>query len=152
MTRVLIADDHPIVREGLKQIVAEASDIVIHGEANDGNEVLNGIRTEQYDVVVLDLTMPGPSGLDLLKQMKSEYPDLPVLILSMHPEDQYAVRLLRAGAAGYLNKEGAAEQLVEAIRKVAAGGKYVSPALAETLVVSLGVDSKGPLHETLSDR
>ena len=152
MTKVLIADDHPIVREGLKQIVAEATDIVITGEASNGNDVLDEVRTSQYNVVVLDLTMPGISGLDLLKQIRLEYPSLPVLILSMHPEDQFALRLLRAGASGYLNKESAAERLVEAIRKVASGGKYVSPALAEKLVVNLGSDFAGPLHEMLSDR
>ena len=152
MIKVLIADDHPIVREGLKQIVAEAANIVITGEASNGNDVLDEVRTNQYNVVVLDLSMPGISGLDLLKQIGLEYPSLPVLILSMHPEDQYALRLLRAGASGYLNKESAAERLVEAIRKVAAGGKYVSPALAEKLVVNLGSDFVGPLHEMLSNR
>jgi len=152
MIEVLIADDHPIVREGLKQIVAEAADIVIKDEAGDGNEVLEKIRSGHWDVVVLDIGMPGTGVLDILKRIKTEYPGLPVLILSMYPEDQYAVRLLRAGASGYLIKESAADQLVAAIRKVATGGKYVSPTLAEQLVVGLDLDFDGPPHETLSDR
>jgi len=149
---ILIADDHPVVREGLKQIVAEASDIVIKDEAGDGNEVLNKVRSGHWDVIVLDVSMPGTGVLDILKRIRTECPGLPVLILSMYPENLYAVRLLRAGASGYLTKESAADQLVEAIRKVAAGGKYVSPALAEQLVVGLDLDFDGPPHETLSDR
>jgi len=152
MINVLIADDHPVVLQGLKQIVAETSDIAIKGEATNGTEVLKKVRSGQWDVVVLDLTMPGIHGLDLLSRLKSEHPKLPVLVLSIHPEDQYAVRLLRAGASGYLNKRSAADQLVEALRKVARGGKYVSPTLAEKLAFELDVDSDRPPHERLSDR
>lgn len=152
MINILIADDHPIVREGLKQIIAETDDIVIKGEASDGAEVLDRVRRGRWDVIVLDLSMPGMNGLDLLKQLNVQYPSLPVLVLSMHPEDQYAVRVLRAGASGYLTKESAADQLVAAIRKVAQGGKYVSPALAEKLVFDLDTDSDKPPHEKLSDR
>lgn len=152
MINVLIADDHPVVLEGLKQIVADTSDIVIKGEATNGKEVLDQVRTGQWDVVVLDITMPGVHGLDLLKQLKAQQPKLRVLVLSMHPEDDYAVRLLRAGASGYLNKRSVSDQLVEAIRKVAQGGKYVSPALAEKLVFDLVVDSDDLPHKKLSDR
>jgi two-component system invasion response regulator UvrY len=149
---VLIADDHPIVREGLKQIVADASDIAIKGEASDGDKVLEKVRGGGWDVLVLDLTMPGLSGLDLIKQLRIEFPKLPILVLSMHPEDQYAVRLLRAGASGYLTKDAAADQLVAAIRKVVGGGRYVSPTLAEKLVFDLTAKTDGPIHEALSNR
>jgi len=152
MIRVLIADDHPIVRQGLKQILAEAPDIVVKGEACNGTEALEKVRTARWDVVVLDITMPGISGLDLLKQVKSEQPKLPVLVLSMHPEEQYAVRVLRAGASGYLTKDSAPDQLMSAIRKVAKGGRYVSPSLAEQLAYDLDAGSEKPLHKNLSDR
>ena len=152
MINVLIADDHPVVLEGLKQIVEDTPDIVINGEATNGKEVLDQVRTGQWDVVVLDISMPGAHGLDLLKQLKAQHPKLRVLILSMHPEDDYAVRLLRAGASGYLNKRSVSDQLVEAIRKVAQGGKYVSPTLAEKLVLDLDVDYDDLPHKKLSDR
>jgi len=152
MINVLIADDHPVVLQGLKQIVAETSDIVIKGEACNGKEVLDQVRTGRWDVVVLDVTMPGTHGLDLLKQLKAQHPKLCVLVLSMHPEDDYAVRLLRAGASGYLNKRSVSDQLVEAIRKVAGGGKYVSPTLAEKLVFDLDIDTGDLPHKKLSDR
>ncbi len=152
MINVLIADDHPVVLEGIKQIVADASDIAIKGEATNGKEVLDQVRAGRWDVVVLDISMPGLHGLDLLKQLKTQNPKLRVLVLSMHPEDDYAVRLLRAGASGYVNKRSVSGQLVEAIRKVAQGGKYVSPALAEKLVFDLGVDSDDLPHKKLSDR
>lgn len=152
MINVLIADDHPVVLEGIKQIVADASDIVIKGEATNGKEVLDQVRAGRWDVVVLDISMPGVHGLDLLKQLKAQDPKLRVLVLSMHPEDDYAVRLLRAGASGYVNKRSVSCQLVEAIRKVAQGGKYVSPTLAEKLVFDLVVDSDDLPHKKLSDR
>jgi two-component system, NarL family, invasion response regulator UvrY len=153
MIRVLIADDHPIVRQGLRQILAETGDIEVKAEASAGQEVLEKIRRHPVDAVVLDLSMPGTSGLDTLKQIKEERPRLPVLVLSIHPEDQYAVRALRAGASGYLTKSSAPEALVTAIRKLAGGGRFITPSLGEKLAESLQnpLDGK-PLHETLSDR
>jgi DNA-binding NarL/FixJ family response regulator len=150
--KVLVIDDHTIVREGLKQILAAVPDIVVAGEASEGNEALGRIRREDYDLVLLDIAMRGMSGLEVLKQMKAENPDLPVLMLSMYPEEQYAVRTLKAGASGYLTKESAPEELISAIRKVCAGGKYVSSSLAERLVSYLETDTEKPAHELLSDR
>ncbi|MDZ7260622.1 MAG: response regulator transcription factor [candidate division KSB1 bacterium] len=152
MIKVLIADDHAIVREGLKRILSETSDMVVADEASTGQEVLDKVWENDYDVVVLDISMPGRSGLDILKQLKSEKPELPVLVLSVHPEEQYAVRVLRAGAAGYLTKESAPDELIAAIRKVSLGRKYVSTSLAEKLAFDLERDAGKPLHETLSDR
>ncbi|MBI3803720.1 MAG: response regulator transcription factor [Nitrospirae bacterium] len=152
MIKILIADDHAIVRRGLKQILTETSDMVVAGEAHDGQEMLDMVRNDQWDVIVLDISMPGRGGLDILKQLKSERPKLPVLMLTIYPEDQYAVRVLRAGASGYLTKESAPDHLVEAIRKVARGGKYISPHLAEKLAFNLESLSEKPPHESLSDR
>jgi len=152
MINVLIADDHTIVREGLKQILEETSDLSVVGEAKNGWEVLEMIRNAEFDVVVLDISLPGKSGLEVLKNLKDEHPNLPVLILSMHPEEQYAVRMLKAGAAGYLTKECAPDELVTAIRKVARGGKYITPSLAERLAFALGDDVSQPLYTKLSDR
>jgi DNA-binding NarL/FixJ family response regulator len=151
--RVLIADDHAIVRQGLRQILADTSDMEVGGEAANGFEALQKIREDgQWDVVLLDVSMPGKNGIDTLKQIKDERPRLPVLVLSMYPEDQYGIRLLKAGASGYLTKESAPEQLVTAIRTVAAGRKYISPGVAELLADELGRDSDQPLHAALSDR
>jgi DNA-binding NarL/FixJ family response regulator len=152
MIRVLIADDHAVVREGLKRIVAENADMEVAGEAGNGHEVLDFARRHECDLLLLDLAMPGKDGLDTLKELKLVRPHLPVLVLSVYPEEQYAVRLLRAGAAGYLTKESAPEELVAAIRKVSRGGRYVSEALAEQLAVLLGSGTDRPPHETLSDR
>lgn len=152
MIKILIADDHAIVREGLKQIVAETSDMVVADEASTGHEVLDRVRDDEYDVVILDISMPGGDGLNILKQIKHERPKLFVLVLSMHPEEQYAVRVLKAGAAGYLTKESAPDELITAIRRVARGGKYVSSTLAEKLAFDLEHDTMQPLHKTLSDR
>ncbi|HXC62222.1 MAG TPA: response regulator transcription factor [Nitrospiria bacterium] len=152
MIKILIADDHAIVRKGLKQILAETTDIIVAGEAHNGQEVLNKVRTGDWDVVVLDITMPGTSGLDILKEMKNDHPKLPVLVLSIHSEDQYAVRVLKAGASGYLTKESAPDELVKAIRKVSTGGKYVSAYTAEMLAYDLDRNSEKPPHEFLSDR
>ena len=152
MIKVLIADDHAVVLEGLKQILSETPDIIVSAQATNGQEVLDKIRTNNVDVVVLDIAMPGRSGLDTLMHLKRERPSLPVLVLSVHPEDQYAVRVLKAGAYGYLTKDSAPDQLVAAIRKVVTGGKYVSPSLAEKLAFDLESDTGKPLHETLSDR
>jgi len=152
MIKILIADDHAIVREGLKQIVAETSDMVVAGEAVDGQKVLELVRKEDWDLILLDIFMPGRGGIDTLKELKIEKPKLPVLMLSMYPEEQYAVRALKAGASGYLTKESAPEELIEAIRKVSQGGKYISAALAENLAFHVGTNSDKPLHETLSNR
>ena len=152
MIEILIADDHAIIRRGLKQIVSEQPDMIVAGEAENAQQVLDLVRKHHWDVVVLDINMPGRSGLDCLKELKHERPKLPVLILSVHPEDQYGVRVLKAGAAGYLTKESAPDELVQAIRKVHRGGKYVSPSLAETLVFELGKETDRPRHQSLSDR
>lgn len=152
MIKILVADDHAIVREGLKQIVADTSDMVVAGEAVDGPEVLALVRKEAWDLILLDISMPGRGGIDILKDLKIEKPKLPVLVLSMYPEEQYAIRALKAGASGYLTKESAPEELIEAIRKVSRGGKYLSATLAESLASQLGTNSEKPLHETLSDR
>jgi two-component system invasion response regulator UvrY len=152
MIKILIADDHAIIREGLKQILAETSDMVVAGEAADGREVLDQVRKDEYDLVLLDIAMPGRGGLDTLRQLKHEKPELPVLVLSMYPEEQYAIRAFKAGVSGYLTKESAPEELISAIRKVTQGGKYVSSSLAEKLAFNLETDTEKPLHEKLSDR
>lgn len=150
--RILIADDHAVVRQGLKHILATAFKQASFGEAADAQQALDHVAKQPWDVVVLDLTMPGRSGLEVLKEIKQAQPALPVLILSMHPEDQFAVRLLQAGAAGYMTKESAPEELVGAVRKAVAGGRYVSPALAEKLASLLAHDAQLAPHERLSDR
>ncbi|MFH1437809.1 MAG: response regulator transcription factor [Pseudomonadota bacterium] len=152
MIRILIADDHAIVRKGFAQIIAESSGMKVADEAGNGREALEKALKKDYDVVVLDISMPGRGGLEVLKELKKSKPGLPVLILSIHPEEQYAVRALKAGAAGYLTKESAPDELIRAIRKVTRGGKYVSASLAEKLAVDLDAWSKRPRHETLSDR
>lgn len=152
MIRILIADDHAVVREGLKRIVAENPDMEVAGEAAGGHEALDFAKRRECDIVLLDLAMPGKDGLETLKELRALRPGLPVLVLSVYPEEQYAVRLLRAGAAGYLTKESAPEELVAAIRKVSRGGRYVSETLAEQLAVLLGAGADRPPHETLSDR
>ena len=151
MLKILIADDHPVFRRGLKQIIAETTDIVVADEAADGLEVLNKVKVGDFDVVLLDISMPGKTGIDVLAQLKYERPKLPVLMLSMHPEEQYAVRALRAGASGYLTKESAPDELVGAIRKVSTGGKYVSSSLAERLASLLQKAEQLP-HDILSRR
>ncbi|HXF65136.1 MAG TPA: response regulator transcription factor [Burkholderiales bacterium] len=152
MIRVLLADDHAIVRAGLKEILAETGDIAVAGEAANGQEVIAQVRTREFDVAVLDLSMPGRSGIELIRQVKSERPGLRVLVLTMHGEDQYAVRALKAGASGYLTKESAADQLVAAIRRIAAGGAYVTPETAERLALEAGAPSGAAPHSRLSDR
>jgi two-component system, NarL family, invasion response regulator UvrY len=152
MIRILIADDHPIVRKGLIEILAESKDIFTIDEASGGQEVLDKVGNNQYDVVVLDLSMPGLSGMDVLKQLKSEKKAVRTLVLSRYPEDQYALRVIKAGADGFLTKQSVPQELVSAIKKVASGGKYVSPSLAEEMVVFLGNDSDKKPHERLSDR
>jgi two-component system, NarL family, invasion response regulator UvrY len=150
MIKVLIADDHAIVRQGLKQILAEALEIQVAGEAANGVDAVRLARTGDYDVVVLDVSMPDKNGLDVLKQIKKDDPKLPVLMLSMHPEDQLGVRAIKEGAAGYLSKQSAPEQLISAIQQVAAGRKYISPALAEHLANAIG--GEAVLHDSLSTR
>jgi two-component system, NarL family, invasion response regulator UvrY len=152
MIKILIADDHTMFREGLKHILAEYPDLVVTDEANNGQEVLDKIWKNDYDMVLLDITMPGMTGLEALKQLKNDKPKLPVLILSMHPEEQYAVRVLRAGASGYLTKESAPDELITAIRKISQGRKYITPSLAERLASEFEADSEKPLHDILSDR
>ncbi len=147
MIRVLLADDHKIVRDGLKGILAAVGDIEVAGEAADGNEALALVRANDYDVAMLDLSMPGLSGIDLIKRLKAEKPKLRLLVLSMHGEQQYAARALKAGASGYLNKDSAAEQLVGALRKIAAGGVHISEAAAASLVAA-----EQATHRALSDR
>lgn len=152
MIKVIIVDDHMIVREGLKQIIADTADMRVIDEASNGQEALDQIRNNSYDVLLLDISMPGRSGLEVLKEIRSEAPHLSILVLTMHPEEQYAVRVLRAGASGYLTKESAPDELIEAIRKVSDGGKYISATLAEKLAFDLEIDTEKPLHQTLSDR
>jgi two-component system, NarL family, invasion response regulator UvrY len=150
--KILITDDHVVVRKGLRQILADEFKKAEFTEAGNASEALDRIRRENWDVVVLDITMPGRSGLEALKEIKEARPKLPVLVLSMHPEDQFAVRVLKAGASGYMTKESATDELVGAVRKIVAGGRYVSPALAEKMASYLAIDTPRPPHERLSDR
>jgi two-component system invasion response regulator UvrY len=150
--RILIADDHAILRRGLKEILMRELEGVTWGEAENGEQVLDQIQSRDWDLLILDITMPGRGGLDVLKNLKALRPRLPVLVLSMHPEDQYGKRVLKAGASGYMNKESAPEELIKAVRKLLGGGRYVSPALAETLASDLSQDTGRPAHESLSDR
>lgn len=152
MIKVAIADDHAIVRKGLKQILSDIPDMEVVAEASSGDEALAMIRADGWDVLLLDISMPGKNVLELIKLSKQQFPRLPILILSMYPEDQYAVRMLRAGADGYLTKESAPEQLVTAIHKVSEGGKYASPLLAEKLVAELFTDAEKLPHSALTDR
>jgi DNA-binding NarL/FixJ family response regulator len=152
MIKVIIVDDHEIVRKGLIQIMTEVPDIEVRGEAGNANEALTHIRSGCCDVAVIDLTMPGKSGLDLLQELKREYPTLPVLVLSMHSEDEYAVRVIKAGAAGFLTKRSAPKELIGAIRKVYQGGRYISTPVAEVLATSIQAGGEGAPHEKLSDR
>jgi two-component system, NarL family, invasion response regulator UvrY len=152
MLRILLADDHAVVRQGVKQILAEAFIQATFGEAQNVHELLALVGNERWDIVVLDLAMPGGNGLEALKQIKHDHPQLPVLILSMYPEDQYAVRTIRAGAAGYLNKESVPEELAQAIRKILRGGEYISTSVADELVLNARNENDQPLHKYLSDR
>lgn len=150
--KVAIADDHAIVREGLRQICSGTKDIIVVGNAENGLETVKLTRLGNCDVLLLDIILPDRTGIDVLKQIKKEIPKLPVLMLSIHREDQYAIRALKAGAAGFLNKQAAPADLINAIRQVAAGRKYISPSLAQELANQIGFDHETPLHETLSDR
>jgi len=152
MIRIVIADDHTIVREGLKQLLSVAPDLEVVGEAQNGNEVIQRVREQDFDLLLLDLSMPGRSGTELIKQVHNEKPKLRILVLSMHQEQQYAVRAIRSGAAGYLTKESASAQLVAAIRKVAAGGVFISVEVGEQLALGAMPNTEGAPHATLSDR
>ena len=152
MIRVVLADDHTIVREGLKQLLKEAGDLTAIAEAQNGAEVMKCVRECDFDVLLLDMSMPGKSGIELIKQIRSEKPKLRRLVLSMHAEEQYAVRALRAGASGYITKESASTQLVAAIRKVAGGGAVISPAVAEQFALGAMPQTEGMPHTSLSDR
>ncbi len=152
MIRLLIADDHPVVREGLRRIIAEQPGLTVVGEATSGDDVLASVRSLAVDVVLLDISMPGLGFLDVLRQLNEEHPRVRVLVLSMHPEEQYAVRALKAGAAGYLTKDHSPEQLVQAVGKVVRGGKFVSASLAEKLARDLDLNGDRLPHELLSDR
>lgn len=152
MIHIVIADDHAIVREGLSQILSAADGFEVIGQAANHGEVIQLLRHAACDVLVLDVSMPGKNGIDTLKQVKQEWPKLPVLMLSMYPEDQYAFRAFKAGAAGYLTKMTPSDQLVDAIRRVAQGRRYITPELAEALAESLDRDRGAPAHEALSDR
>lgn len=152
MTRILIADDHAILRKGLRRILTEINEGYDIDEASNGYEVIEKIRERDYDLILLDISMPGLSGLDALKQIKAENPKLPVLILTMHPEEQYALRSLKAGASGYLTKESVPDELMNAIRKILRGGKYISNSLAERLAFAIDEKTEKQPHELLSDR
>ena len=152
MIRIVVADDHTIVREGLKQLLSASPDFTVVGEAQNGHEALARVRELDFDVLLLDMSMPGKSGTELIKQVRAEKPRLRILILSMHEEAQYAVRAIRAGAAGYLTKESASAQLVSAIRKVAAGGAFITGPVAEQFALGAMPDAEGPPHAALSDR
>ncbi len=150
--RVLIADDHPVVRQGLKMMLSNDPEVDVVGEARDGDEAFDMAHKVDWDVAVLDYSMPGRGGVELLSDVKHDYPDKPVLIMSIYPEDPHGLRALKAGAAGYITKESAGDELTAAVKKVASGGRYISPTLAEALAVDLAPDSLRPLHESLSDR
>jgi len=152
MLKILIADDHAIIRKGLKQLLLEEYPSAVVEEANDAEAVIKHTINSSWDIIICDLSMPGRSGLDVVEHVKHNFPGLPVLILSIHPEEQYAIRALRAGAAGYLSKDAATEELVKAVRKVLQGRKYISSAIAEKIATGLGQDTTRMPHENLSDR
>ena len=152
MIRIIIVDDHAIVRRGLKQILAGTSDMIVTDEASSAEELMDKLQKSVFDVLILDITLPGRSGLDALQSIKNIYPDLHVLILSMHPEEEFAVESIRKGAAGYVTKESAPEELLEAVRHVYNGQKYISPSLAEKLASDMKKETKKPVHLSLSER
>ncbi len=152
MIKVLITDDHPVVRQGIRQILSEYADIEVVDEAGQGSELLDQVMNNDYDVVLLDISMPGKSGLELLKDLKVLRPELAVLILSVHPEAQYAIRALKSGASGYLPKSTLPDELIKAIRKVAVGKKYITPSLAEIIATDFDQTDEKPVYQNLSDR
>lgn len=152
MIKILLADDHPIIIKGLKQIIEEEDDMKVTGEAKNGNEALELMRKNDYDIAILDITMPKKTGVEVIEEMKYLKKKIPVLVLSVHPEDQFAMRILKTGAKGYMTKESAPEHIVEAIKKIVNGGKYISPALAEKILSDMNSDRDEAPHETLSNR
>ena len=150
--KILIVDDHELIREGLKKVLVKHQEMHVVGEACDSAELFDQLKRMEVDIVILDISLPGRSGLDIIHDLKKSYPEIKVLVLSMHPEDRFAVRVLKAGAAGYLTKQSAAQELVKAIRKIMDGGKYISSALAEQLVLEIEAPSDKPVHELLSNR
>lgn len=152
MKKILIVDDHPIVRDGLKQILGQSADLVVSGEAGNADEALALVRDSDFDLVVLDITLPGRTGIDLLRDLRRERPTLPVLMLSIHPEDELGIRAVKAGASGFLSKECASDDLVRAIQLIVSGNKYISRALADRLIEEIQRDTNRPPHEQLSDR
>ena len=151
-THVLLADDHAMFREGLKQVLSRTSDLVVVDEAGDAQQILDKVQKSDFDVIILDISMPGRDGMDVLKRLKQMKPHLHILVLSMHPEDQYAFRAIKAGASGYLTKNKASQELIEAIRRIASGRRYISADVAEQLAIDIEKDSNQPLHRKLSDR
>jgi two-component system invasion response regulator UvrY len=152
MIRILIADDHPMFREGLRRILAGYPDFNVADEASNGQEVFEKVQNNEYDMVLLDIAMPGTPGLEVLKRLKNEKPKLPVLVLSMYPEEQYAVRVIKAGASGYLTKQSASKELITAIRRISGGRKYITSSIAERLADDVEPIAEKPLHDRLSDR
>lgn len=152
MTRIMLVEDHQIVREGLKKIISDEGDMVVAAEFANGAEAMAKIDSEDYDLVLLDLSLPGRSGMDVLKHIRGRKPDLPVLVISAYPEEDYGIRVLKAGAAGFLSKAGDASDVINAIRTVIRGGKYLSPALADKLIGAIGGSLDISLHQTLSNR
>jgi len=152
MARIIIVDDHPIFRSGLKQIIDDEYDLEVIGEAGDASQLYKMLAEKKWDIIILDISLPGENGIDILKELKYRYKKVSVLFLSNHPESQYGIRALKAGAAGYMTKESAPRNVVEAIRKIVAGGRYISPAMGEKLANGLNVDIIKSAHETLSDR
>jgi DNA-binding NarL/FixJ family response regulator len=152
MIKILIVDDHSLIRVGLKQVISDVDDIVVAGEAASGQEAYEKVMENDFDVVLLDINMPGENGVETLKRIKSKKPDIDVIMLSVYPEDQYAVRAIKAGASGYLTKDTDMSVMLKAIRKVYEGGRYISPVLAESLAAYVERDTERPLHEKLSDR
>lgn len=150
--KIILVDDHELIREGLKKVIAKESDIKVVGEASDADGMFELLNNNEIDIIVLDITLPGRSGLDLIDEIKTQWPKCKILILSMHPEDRFAVRALKAGASGYLTKGTASKSLIEALRKIEDGRKYISPSLAEHLALELDTDHDKPLHERLSNR
>ena len=152
MIKILIADDHPVVREGLKQIISETYDMVVAAEANNGQEVMDKVAKDDFDVILLDISMPVRNGLDIIEELKAQKPEMNILVLSIHPEKQYAIRVLKLGASGYLTKDSASDELIQAIRKVAKGRKYITSTLAEELAFELENEREKKPHEILSNR